>query len=441
MREVLNGISEKVKSIFAVSLITLFAVLMFITLIMYLPVDFNNDKIFKVLALCEIALILIISMSMYRLLKKDFSIMRKAAAETRDAVSDVEIVNNMSYGILYVDSYGKIKIANRAMCDFIGLEQSSLIDKYIFNIAKENMDIDYNNEVIEKTIDVLEEKRQAGIFELINNENEKLNDSIVNSKIVYDKDNNRNGLMVEVMKLSDREIDMEKLMQVEKLAAAGQMVAGLAHEIKNSICSIRGLAQMMKKKQRGENERYYDVILEEINHTNSLVQNLLSLTKTRNIYENIEINRVINDIIPLIESSASYNGVCVNLNIESNLPKIFGNREYIRQVIVNIVQNAIEELNKNGRIDIKVWLDKKDEYIKLEFKDNGPGIKPEHLERIFEPFFTTKEGGSGLGLAISYEIVRKHQGKMSAFNNPEGGATFLIEFPIKNSGEKYYKVS
>lgn len=441
MREVLNGIPEKIKSIFAVSLITLFAVLLFITLIMYLPMDVNNDKIFKVLALCEIALILIISMSMYRLLKKDLSIMKKAAADVRDTISDVEIVNNMSYGILYVDSYGKIKIANRAICDFIGLEQSSLIDKYVFNIAKENMDIDYNNEVIEKAIDVLEAKRQAGIFELLNNENEKLNDSIVNSKIIYDKDNNRNGLMIEVMKLSDREINMDKLMQVEKLAAAGQMVAGLAHEIKNSICSIRGLAQMMKKKQRGENERYYDVILEEINHTNSLVQNLLSLTKTRNIYENIEINRVINDIIPLIESSASYSGVCVNLNVESNLPKIFGNREYIRQVIVNIVQNAIEELNKNGRIDIKVWLDRKDEHIKLEFKDNGPGIKPEHLERIFEPFFTTKEGGSGLGLAISYEIVRKHQGRMSAFNNPEGGATFLIEFPTKNSGEKYYKVS
>jgi len=118
--------------------------------------------------------------------------------------------------------------------------------------------------------------------------------------------------------------------------------------------------------------------------------------------------------------------------MQRELPSIPCNREDIRRVMVNILQNAVETLQDNGVIVISVWYDPLDDKVKLQFKDNGQGIDPEILDKIFEPFFTTKENGSGLGLAISRRIIENHHGRLYAFNNAEGGASFVVELPCSN---------
>jgi signal transduction histidine kinase len=222
----------------------------------------------------------------------------------------------------------------------------------------------------------------------------------------------------------------EQLLHVEKLATAGQMAAELAHEIKNPICSVKGLIQLMGKKHCLEGSKYYEIITSEINRISALTQGFLTLTQKKAVFGKTSVNGIIEEIIPLVESNAENKKIYINVDMQKEIPFINADRENIRQVIMNIVQNGIDALHESGRINISIWYDEINELVKMEFKDNGSGIKPEFLDKIFEPFFTTKENGTGLGLAISRKIIESHCGKLFAFNNLDGGATFVIELPI-----------
>jgi signal transduction histidine kinase len=139
------------------------------------------------------------------------------------------------------------------------------------------------------------------------------------------------------------------------------------------------------------------------------------------------------DLLPLVESYAEGKNISINIDIQKEVPFINADIENIRQVIINIIQNGVDALHKNGGMNICVWYDQLNELVKMEFKDNGSGIKPEYLDKIFEPYFTTKSNGTGLGLAISHKIIENHYGRLFAFNNLDGGATFIVELPVCNN--------
>jgi signal transduction histidine kinase len=186
----------------------------------------------------------------------------------------------------------------------------------------------------------------------------------------------------------------------------------------------------MGKKHCLENSKYYEVITYEIDRISVLLQGFLALTQNEPKLEKVSINSIVEEIVPLVESYAESKNIEINVDMQKGIPNVNADKENIRKVIVNILQNGIDALPRDGRINMGIWYDQINELVKMEFKDNGSGIKPEHLDKIFEPFFTTKENGSGLGLAISHKIIEKHFGKLFAFNNLDGGATFVIELPV-----------
>ncbi len=428
MKELLSNVSLRIKYV-----LTLLAALFFVFIVLYatsVSSAISSDKVFILLALSEVFLISFISYSMYNLVKGD-SILKNIYGVNKNDISDGSpIFNSISDGIIVVDSKGRVRNINQGLCRILGLDEKQVLNKNIYNLLNE-WDKNFDNKLIPgMVIESLETQKEFKQQEQVFARGSELLYLEVSTYMLRNRNKDIIGVLAVVDDLTQRKRLEQQLMHVERLATAGQMAAELAHEIKNPICSIKGLIQIMGKKHCLEDSKYYEVITNEINRISELLQGFLTLTHNRQKFEKISLKSIIEDIIPLAESYGESKQVRIELDVQKEIPDVSADRENIRQVIVNIVQNGIDALPRNGRMNISIWYDQINDMVKMEFKDNGKGIKPEFLDKIFEPFFTTKDNGSGLGLAISHKIVENHFGRLFAFNNLNGGATFVIELPI-----------
>jgi len=428
MKEMMSSVSFKIKYIVTLLAGLFFTLNVVYVLAKYINSDIYSDRLFKALAICEVLLIVFISNSMYNLVKRN-SIHTNVSSIMYDEISyGSPIFNTISDGIMVVDRKGRIRNINQGICNMLGLEEKQIINKSLYNIFNEWGNSE-NKLLSGILIESLETRKEFNRQEIVYVNNEEVLYLAVSTHILRDKDNSVMGVLAVIHDFTQKKKLEQRLLHVEKLTTAGQMAAELVHEIKNPICSIKGLIQLMGKKHCLEDTKYYEVITNEIDRISVLLKGFLAFTQNEPKTEKIRINSIVEEIIPLIESYAESKNIEINVNMQKEIPIVNADRENIRQVIINIVQNGIDALSINGRMNIDIWYDKINELVKMEFKDNGSGIKQEYLKKIFEPFFTTKENGSGLGLAISQRIIENHFGKLFAFNNLDGGATFVIELP------------
>lgn len=433
MKEVSSSLLIKIKYIVTLLAALFFALDIIYIIFMYVNSNMGSDKMFKALAFSEILLILFISYSMYNLIRSN-SVLNSASGIMRDEMSEGStIFNTISDGIIVIDSKGKVRNVNQGLCRILGLEENQIINKNLYNLLIEWENNNQNKLLPGMVIESLETQKEFRQQEKVYVRNSEVLYIAVSTYMLRNKSKNVMGVLAVVHDFTQKKKLEQQLVHVEKLATAGQLAAELAHEIKNPICSIKGLIQIMGKKHCLEDSKYYEVITNEIERISILLQNFLSLTQNRPMLEETSINKVVEEIVPLVESYAENKNIYISVDMQKDIPNIHADRENIRQVIVNIVQNGIDALPINGIMNISIWFDQINDCVKMEFKDNGSGIKPEYLDKIFEPFFTTKENGSGLGLAISYKIIENHFGKLSAFNNLDGGATFVIEIPVSKA--------
>jgi PAS domain S-box-containing protein len=361
-------------------------------------------------------------------------VLKSATGIMSDEISEGStIFNTISDGIIVINNKGKVRNVNQGLCCILGLEEKDIINKNLHNLLTEWDSNNQNKLLPGIVIESLETQKEFRQQEKVFVRNTEVLYIAVSTYMLRDKNKNLMGVLAVIHDFTQRKMLEQQLMQVERLATAGQLAAELAHEIKNPICSIKGLIQIMGKKHCLEDSKYYEVITDEIERINVLLQRFLALTQNTQKLEKTSINKVVEEIVPLVESYAESKNINISLDMQKEMPSIYADKENIRQVIVNIVQNGIDALSKNGKMSITIWFDQINDFIKMEFKDNGSGIKPEYLDKIFEPFFTTKDSGSGLGLAISHKIIESHCGKLFAFNNLDGGATFVIELPTVKS--------
>lgn len=232
-----------------------------------------------------------------------------------------------------------------------------------------------------------------------------------------------------------------QLKEWERLATAGEVAAGLAHEIRNPLAAARGALQLFEMVD-GEEQRQ-ELLMRfagELDRMNSILTEYLSLSKTPEGDEISPVNlaEVINDIKYLFNSEALlYN---VDLQVRpcgKVIPNVLGNSSSLKQVFLNIGKNALEAMANGG--SLTVTLDSNGTHAWAEFTDNGPGIPSEHIDNIFRPFFTTKIGGTGLGLAISNKIIKRMDGEIQIKSAPGIGTTVTVVLPVqRNSKEEIH---
>jgi PAS domain S-box-containing protein len=236
----------------------------------------------------------------------------------------------------------------------------------------------------------------------------------------------------------------------EKMAAMGQLIAGVAHELNNPLTAVLGFSELILLDHHLSEELRKDLkmITSEAHRARKIVQNLLSFAQPSDSEKRlIDLNQVINETADLKEYESRMNHIEIIKQLDSNLPPVIADQDQLKQVFLNIIVNAeqaMAEIRVHKRLVIKTGV--KTSYVagsasdcvEIRLRDTGPGIPLENLNRIFELFFTTKEfgKGTGLGLAVSQNIIKDHGGRIYAQNAPGGGAEFIIELPVQGARSK-----
>ena len=222
------------------------------------------------------------------------------------------------------------------------------------------------------------------------------------------------------------------LAQQGKMASLGVLSSGVAHEINNPLGVILGYAGHLEKKM-GEDDPNFTFIHEikqESKRCKKIVQNLLSYSRTpRPVLEPTDITKLLHEIIEFAGNHSDLSQIDIVQNLTADIPKFLTDMDQLRQVTINLVLNAAAASSAGGEIRVTTTLDA-DQYVCIEFADDGEGISEENLERIFEPFFTTKTRGTGLGLAITKQIIDMHQGEIYIDSQLGKGTTVTIRLPL-----------
>lgn len=231
--------------------------------------------------------------------------------------------------------------------------------------------------------------------------------------------------------ISERKRAEESIRKSEKLSVVGKMAAGVAHEIRNPLTSIKGFAQLLQKE--AENPFYFDMILSEINRLEEIIRGFLTLAKPQNPQiKEVDVNNLLQQVVQLFNTQAILNNVEIIQECDSDLPRIQCDENQIKQVLLNILQNAVEAMSNGGIINIQMFRHASDS-IQFRCIDQGCGIPEERLKHIGEPFFSTKEKGTGLGLMLSQRIIQEHGGTISIESSINQGTTVDIILPIHHS--------
>jgi signal transduction histidine kinase/CheY-like chemotaxis protein len=255
------------------------------------------------------------------------------------------------------------------------------------------------------------------------------------------------GLRVEALvrdvserkKLDDETRDIyHQLLQAEKMAALGQTVSGVAHELNNPLATILTWAERLTQKHALEPpvRRGLEIILSESERAARIVRNLLTFARKRQTTRAmVDINQVIRETLALRAYEQRVTNLGVIEALASGLPQVFGDAHQLQQVLLNLIINAEQAMlsaHGRGMLVVRTWHDPERECVTLEINDDGPGVAEDVQDKIFDPFFTTKEvgKGTGLGLTVAYAIVNEHGGRIRLESRPPAGASFFVDLPV-----------
>ncbi len=223
-----------------------------------------------------------------------------------------------------------------------------------------------------------------------------------------------------------------QLIRSEKLAALGQLAAGIAHEIRNPLTSINILIHSLRERLPSENSQQEDlkVIEEEIHRMNEIVDQFLRFAKPASpLLEKTDVLSIFEETLQLLRPQIEKQRIVVEKEFQA-LPMIQMDPEQMKQAMLNLLLNAIQAMPEGGQLTLKGQNSKEGQWIHLFIEDSGMGISLEDVDKLFDPFFSTKEGGIGLGLSITHRIIDQHHGKIEVKNAPEKGTIFTVWLPI-----------
>jgi len=240
------------------------------------------------------------------------------------------------------------------------------------------------------------------------------------------------------LQVSHQELEQAQtqLIRTEKLASIGQLAAGVAHEINNPLGTILIYSHLIQKSLEPDDPKREDIalVISEANRAKEIVQGLLSFAREKKLRASeININDILEEVLSLVVNQSLFHNIKIKKSFDQDPQAIVADETQLKQVFLNIILNAAQAMEGNGKLTISTIFDKKQ--IKIKIADTGPGIPPEVMGKLFSPFFTTKEKGTGLGLAISYGIIERHQGKIDVETELGKGSTFVITLPVIVSEE------
>lgn len=223
----------------------------------------------------------------------------------------------------------------------------------------------------------------------------------------------------------------EQLRRADRLSALGELSAGMAHEIRNPLGSIRGTAEILQEGIDPADERYEftRILIREVDRLNRVVQDFLRFARPAPVErDRFDVNETLREILALTRQERLKAGVAAEIK-GGEIPLLAGDREQLKQAFLNLILNALQAMPGGGQLTVVTRL--RDARVEISFADSGQGIAAENLSRIFNPFFTTRQEGTGLGLAITHRIIQGHGGRLEVASQVGKGTTFTVVLPVE----------
>lgn len=343
-----------------------------------------------------------------------------------DAILSADIVSwlsrNMDGILAIINLDGEIEYVSDSVYPALGYQPQQVIGKQWAAFSGE-----LNHNIMEEIRSVTKNKYTNLFIDLKDVNGEEVSFSCELNFI--SKENNNRELLLAFLQKNNENNDFEDLMiQSEKMNVAGQLAASLAHEIRNPLTSLKGFLQLLQAGAKHK-EEYFNVMIEEVDKIESITSELLFISKPlTNERTKQKVTCMIQDVGMLLQSQANQKNIQIILESDTDAA-IVCDRSQIKQVLINLVKNAIEAMEDQGKIIIRAV--EAEDKVKLSIIDEGTGLPEEIFHRIGEPFFTTKPSGTGLGLLITKKILKNHGADFYMFNNEGKGSTFELLFPIE----------
>jgi two-component system sensor histidine kinase PilS (NtrC family) len=338
------------------------------------------------------------------------------------------ILENMSSGVLVVDTDGRVLTMNAAAEEILELRKDEVLAHHV-DTSLGRRAPDLAHELMESLASERVRRRQeisghsrAGAYRPMG----------ISISPLTDGTQRRRGVIAVFQDLTEVHEMRERVRKADRLAAVGELSAGIAHELRNPLASISGSIEMLYHELAldGENKRLMELIMRESDRLDRIISDFLEFARLRTPRRvPSKLARCIDDVVTLVKQNTEKSeGVTIRTTFDPALPDVWMDDEQMRQVFMNLAVNACEAMENRGTLEIDA-VSTGEPKVRIAFKDSGPGIEPDGLERMFEPFFTTKDGGTGLGLAMANKIVTAHGGSIE-FKNAERGAVFTIVLPV-----------
>lgn len=342
------------------------------------------------------------------------------------------VMENMPSILISVDPDGKIVTINKAAKNLLNLTGKETGKMGIFDILRpEDSTVHEALERDESAYELEGLVTMPGITEKI--------PISVSASHVYDSSRNRIGSVYILRDLRDIKSLQAKVIRTEKLAMAGTLASGLAHEIRNPLSSIRGFVHFFKKHFTAptKEREYLDLMISEIDRVNRTIADLLNLSRPKELeFKGNSILEAVKNVVSIAKGKADEAGVVLKSNLNGNVPSVYFDADQVHQALLNIVINAIEATPPDGTVHIGVRHDGEKNLVLVEVSDTGSGIDKSVMERLFDPFFTSKEKGTGLGLALVQSVMEMHGWDISVDSKRGEGTQFTISIPVEKEGKK-----
>lgn len=347
------------------------------------------------------------------------------------ASADQIILESIATGVIITDNDARIVLFNKAAEKILDLTKEQMLGNSYFKVLNEE-----SGDLLIRTFNYVVRSGKPFLGHDVEITTRIGRNIIVKPMIspIRDRDNAIWGMVLLFDDVTEKLQMEEHIRRSEKLAALGQLAIGITHEVRNPLGSIKGFALMIQRDMSQDDplQKFVDIIIKESERLCKVTQELLDFarpSKTRT--SSLNINWYIEKALFLIEMENTHNKIEYVRNLDDTIPNIYASEEQILQVLINLLQNAIQAIGiKSGTITITTR-QVPGPWVEIAISDTGEGIPPENLTKVFDPFFTTRERGIGMGLAVVHQIMNRHGGHIVVSSHRQKGTTFSLRFPPK----------
>jgi len=341
------------------------------------------------------------------------------------------VIESMASGLVSLDADGRVVTVNPRAGELLGVRDSDVTGSRLSDIvalAPRGVS-DAVEKVARGESDVFEAEAELVVA------GERLPVSLSASSL-RDEPEGRSGTVVLFRDLREVRELQEEVERARHLAAIGRLAAGVAHEVRNPLSSLKGFAQFLRGRfsPGSDEERYADIMIEEVERLDRVVQELLDFARpVQPERKPIAPGALLNEALALVSEDAGFHNVTIVRNEAPGLPSVLVDQFQIRQALLNVLLNAIEAMGDGGSLTIETVLSQEtggEPMVTVSVRDTGPGMSTEELDRLFEPFYTTKQKGTGLGLTIVSRLIEQNGGRISVESRPGHGSTFSLRLPV-----------